>query len=309
MDHIIIPEDIKKLLTRWLENLKHVRNYSNHTTTAYQGDVYGFLSFLCNHQGHLDLQNLIGADLNIFRSWLAKRKINDYDNNSSCRAVSAIKNFYKFIAKKYGYDNGAICSLRAPKKGYILPKALLESQVEIAITNIDKINISQEQWIDLRNKAILVLIYASGMRISEVLSLSMQNIFSDKIKVLGKGNKERIIPLIARAKNYLDEYLAKVPWTLANNEPIFRGLRGGVLNYGILARELIKLRNFFNLPKYCSSHAFRHSFATHLLENGGDLRSIQELLGHSSLVSTQRYVKVNAEYLRRIYNSSHPFSR
>ena len=305
----IVPQDINELLLEWFENLQHVKIYSSNTVIAYQSDMRSFLEFLHTYQNCLSLPNLINVDLNTFRSWLAKRKINDYDNSSSSRAISAIRHFYSFIAKRYGYNNGAVSSLRAPKKKYLLPRALLESQVEVAIENIEKINTSQEQWVNLRNKAILILIYAAGVRISEALSLSLQNVFSDKIKVLGKGNKERIVPLIPKAKNYLDGYLAKLPWVIKNNEPIFRGLRGGVLNYAIFARELIKLRKFCDLPNYCSSHSFRHSFATHLLENGSDLRAIQDLLGHSSLAATQRYVKVNADYLKRIYDSSHPFSR
>jgi integrase/recombinase XerC len=305
----IISQDVNKLLLEWLENLKYVKNYSSHTVIAYQGDVHDFLQFLYKYYNHLSVQNLVATDLNTFRSWLANRRIKDYDNSSSCRAISAIKHFYRFIAKNYGYNNGAICTLKTPKKKQILPKALIESQVEVAIANIEKINTSQEQWVNLRNKTILILIYAAGLRISEALSLSQQNILSDKIKVLGKGNKERIVPLIMIAKNYLDDYLAKLPWVITNDESIFRGVKGKALNYAIFARELIKLRKFCDLPKYCSSHAFRHSFATHLLENGSDLRSIQELLGHSSLASTQRYVKINVDYLKRVYNNSHPFSR
>jgi integrase/recombinase XerC len=303
-------QEVLNLVLYWLEKLEHIKNYSGNTLISYQNDIYEFLNFIGTHNNNqTKLSNIITADINTFRSWLASRRLKNYDNASTCRAISALKNFYKFLAKNYGYQNDAISSIKNPKKKQVLPKALLETEIDMAIENIEKVNIDGEEWVNLRNKAILILIYATGLRISEALSLSKQNILNNIIKVVGKGDKERVVPLLPIAQKYIDLYLAKLPWMIDNNEPIFRGLRGKPLNNAIFARELIKLRRFCGLPEYCSSHSFRHSFATHLLENGSDLRTIQELLGHSSLSATQRYTKINTDHLKYIYNSNHPFSQ
>jgi integrase/recombinase XerC len=302
-------KQLNQIILEWMDKLKHIKNYSNHTLISYQSDFQQFLSFIQDYHSEplITLQKLKEIEITTFRSWLANRKLKNYDSSSNCRAISAVKNFYRFIAKSYGHTNDAISSIKNPKKKQILPKSLQRSEVDMAISNIEQINLHHEEWINLRNKAILVLIYACGLRISEAISLTKQNISSQYIKVLGKGNKERVIPLLTIAKQNIDNYLAKLPWTIEIDEPIFRGLRGKKLNHAIFARELVSLRRFCGLPEYCSSHAFRHSFATHLLENGSDLRSIQELLGHTSLSATQRYTKVDINHLRHIYNRNHPF--
>jgi integrase/recombinase XerC len=303
-------QEILSLISQWLEKLQHIRNYSKHTVVSYQNDIQEFFNFIGGHFGdQVTIKRVMEIDVSMFRSWLAARRLKNYDNSSSCRAISAVKSFYKFLAKDFDYKNDAISSVKNPKKKQILPKSLVEDEVSLAIENIEQVNVGGQEWVNLRNKAILVLLYAAGLRISEALSLSGQSISSDSIKVLGKGNKERIVPLLPVASKYINLYLNKLPWTLTNSDPIFRGIRGGALNSAIFARELVKLRRLYGLPEYCSSHAFRHSFATHLLENGSDLRSIQELLGHSSLSATQRYTKININHLKYIYNSNHPFSR
>lgn len=163
---------------------------------------------------------------------------------------------------------------------------------------------------ELRNKALLILIYASGLRISEALSITkihLQNL--DFIKVVGEGNKERVIPWLPIVRSLIEEYLKLLPYDLNDQEPIFRGKQGKKLQPPVFNRELIKLRRFYGLPEYLTAHSFRHSFASHLLENGADLRSIQELLGHKSLSTTQSYTKTNIKHLEAVYNVSHPIKK
>ena len=165
------------------------------------------------------------------------------------------------------------------------------------------------RWIDLRNKSLLTLIYASGLRISEALSITKNHVNQcEYIKITGKGNKERLVPWIEEARKLILEYLKELPYEIDENEPIFRSKTGKILHRSNFNSELVKLRRIYGLPEHLSSHSFRHSFATHLLENGADLRSIQDLLGHKSLSTTQRYTKVNLSHLEAVYNKSHPGS-
>ena len=300
-------QSVGQLQQEWEEKLKYIKHYSEHTITAYQNDLKEFLGFLQNFLSQtLDFQTLSQIDTTTFRSWLANRKIKNYDHSSTCRAISAVKNFYKFLAKNYGCQNVEFASIKSPKKKQSIPKALLEDEVLVAVKNIIHLDTSDQEWVNLRNKRLLILLYYTGARISDALYLTKADIGDDTIKVMGKGARQRIIPLLSIAKDAIDAYLTKVPFALDRQMPIFLGIRGGPLNAAIFARELVKLRKFAGLPNYCSSHAFRHSFATHLLERGSDLRVIQELLGHASLSATQRYTKVNINHLRQIYNKNHP---
>ena len=301
---------LDKIISQWLDKLKYVKNYSSHTVNAYHRDLLSFVEFLQQHTAEIvDINLLQSANISIFRSWLAKRKLKDYEHASTARALSAVKNFYLFLAKNYNCKNESIASVKNPKISNKLPKALTIEHVLESIDNIDNLVGSQLEWVGVRNKTILILLYATGMRIAEALALSKQDISHDHIRVLGKGGKHRVLPLLPLASKYLNLYLEKLPWQLENAQPIFLGERGKKLNYAVFARHLIQLRRAFGLPEYCSSHAFRHSFATHLLENGSDLRSIQELLGHKSLSATQRYTKVDINHLKQVYHSNHPFSK
>lgn len=180
--------------------------------------------------------------------------------------------------------------------------------MNISLDHIEEYGNSQ--WIEVRNKALLVLIYASGLRISEALSITklhLQNL--EFIKIMGKGSKERVIPWLTIARNLITEYLEKLPYELKDDEPIFRGKQGKKLQPPVFNRELIKLKRFYGLPEHLSAHSFRHSFASHLLENGADLRSIQELLGHKSLSTTQSYTKTSIKHLEMAYVTAHPIKK
>jgi len=292
-------------IIKWEEYLRSERGYSNHTIISYLHDMKDFMSFIKIHEGHEPgLDDIIKMDIHTIRSWLSMRKTSDYAASSSSRALSGIKSFYKFIYQVTGEANHGVFAMRSPKKVQIIPKALSFNEVMLAI-NSDEFK--KNDWLAMRDKALLVLIYASGLRISEALAICKKDLNNDYLVVQGKGGKERIVPLLPDAHIRINQYLDLLPFPLDSNAPIFRGEKGRVLSTGVFSRQLIKLRRIVGLPEHTSAHAFRHSFATHLLENGADLRSIQELLGHSDLSTTQRYTKVNMEHLSKSYKAAHPF--
>jgi integrase/recombinase XerC len=301
--------EILEVIEQWKQYLKLQKHYSTHTLISYVYDFQHFLDFITSYQSEtVTIDSLAKIDIRVMRSWLSKRRQDNYIAASSARALSSVKNFYKFLESNYNINCHVVFSIRSPKKAKALPKALSQNDTNVAIERIDESNGSS--WVDIRNKALLVLIYASGMRISEALSITKKHLKNpDFIKVIGKGNKERLIPWIPHAKNLIEEYMAALPYLINDDDLVFRGKQGKPLQPPVFTRELIKLRRFYGLPEHLSSHAFRHSFATHLLENGADLRSIQELLGHRSLSTTQVYTKVNLKHLEDIYNRSHPISK
>ena len=294
-------------IIKWQEYLLSERGYSNHTIISYTHDIEDFIGFIKSHEGREPiLDDIIKMDIHTIRSWLSMRKTSDYAASSISRALSGIKSFYKFIYQVTGESNHGVLSMRSPKKAQIIPKALSFSDVMLAINSSHEFE--KNDWLAMRDKALLVLIYASGLRISEALAICKKDLNNDYLVIKGKGGKERIIPLLSDAYTTINQYLAIVPFPIDSTAPIFRGERGNVLSTGVFSRQLIKLRRSIGLPEHTSAHAFRHSFATHLLENGADLRSIQELLGHSDLSTTQRYTKVNMEHLSKSYKAAHPFS-
>lgn len=301
--------EIVKIIQDWQEYLSTQRNYSENTTLSYRNDLEHFLNFIGKYQEQtISLHTLENIDLRLIRSWLSERHQNDYNAASNARALSSIKNFYKYLEKKYGIKCHAIFTVKNPKKPSVLPKALSKEETNLSLDKIEML--AGEEWLHLRNKALLVLIYASGMRISEALSITKNHLKNQEfIKITGKGNKERLIPWISSAKSLVEKYVTNLPYDIESDEPIFRGQRGGPLQRAVFNKELIHLRRMLGLPEHLSSHAFRHSFATHLMENGANLRSIQNLLGHKSLSSTQRYTKINQTHLESIYNKTHPESK
>lgn len=299
--------EISELLKKWEKYLTLQKNYSKNTVISYRHDLENFLGFMKEYNGENATIDSLNIDIRFIRSWLSKRYQDNYIASSSSRALSSIKNFYKFLEKTSNIGCHKIFSIKNPKKAKVLPKALTQ---EDAITSIEHIEeLGDLDWVSARNKALLVLIYAAGLRISEALSITKKHIKTDFIKINGKGNKERVVPWIDKAKDLVEQYLVKVPYCIKEDDPIFIGKSGKALQPAVFNRELIKLRRLYGLPEYLSSHAFRHSFATHLLENGSDLRSIQELLGHKSLSTTQIYTKVNSRHLMDVYNNSHPISK
>jgi integrase/recombinase XerC len=300
-----ISSKLQNIISQWVQWLTLERALSAHTISAYQQDLQHFLQFQATYSVMiLDLDHLIDIKITNIRAWLTQRKIENFEYSSSARALSSVKNFYRFIEKNYNQNISALKIIKGPKIKKPLPKALNLEQAENAIGKIE--NLSEENWLSLRDKALLTLIYCTGLRISEALSITKSDLSGDHLRITGKGKKQRVVPLIVIAHNAITKYLEVLPFILEDNEPIFRGEKGKVLQANVFNKKLINLRRMLGLPEYMSAHAFRHSFATHLLGEGADLRVIQELLGHESLSTTQRYTKVDAERLLSVYNKAHP---
>ena len=310
IDKITLPA----LLKDWHNYLKTTRQYSAHTVTAYIHDVDNLIKFLTDHLGTvIDTTHIIEADIRQLRNWLVYlRGQQNYDNTSVSRALSAAKNLYRFIARYYdqSFTSFVIFSLRSSRGKKRLPKALSQDEVNEAVTNVDHLTKGQpEKWIGLRDRALLLLLYATGMRISEALSITSRDLQSDYLKITGKGKKQRIIPWIPIVKHHIQLYLENFPFVLSPDEVIFRAKHGSALSPNSFANSLQSLRRALGLPQYLTPHAFRHSFATHLLDNGADLRSIQELLGHESLSTTQHYLKISTNRIVDSYSAAHPFAK
>jgi integrase/recombinase XerC len=304
----VINQEIKKLVDDWQRYLKLQKNFSNHTVISYINDLSNFLGFLVSYDASLlSTTGFSKVDIRLIRSWLSQRLKGNFIAASNARALSSIRNFYKFLEKTEGIKCHAIFSVRSPRKAKTLPKALSTEDTVVSQDNIGEL--SDVDWISFRDKALLVLLYASGLRISEALSITKAHLKNQEfIKVVGKGNKERVVPWIKVARELIEGYLSLVPYDISEEQPIFLGAKGNPLQPAVFNKQLRILRRFYGLPEHLSAHAFRHSCATHLLENGADLRSIQELLGHKSLSTTQRYTNVNQKYLERMYEQAHPLS-
>ena len=224
---------------------------------------------------------------------------------SNARALASVRNLYHYLAKNKVLNNEQVFELKNPKKKKAVPKALSESEALEAIKGYS--TPEQDLWEEKRDKAVLMVIYGMGLRISEALALTYSDIKSAEfIRVYGKGNKERLVPVIAEARNAVEEYVNALPYNIESKEPMFLGKRGKPLNPGVFQKHIRNLRRSLNLPESTTPHAFRHSYATHLLSGGADLRSIQELLGHASLSTTQVYTKVDTRRLLESYVKAHP---
>lgn len=309
MQIIIMPvdEELRGIVTGWLGWLENNKAYSSHTVSAYEIDIRHFFSFFNRHTGNeLDVVSLAAFDLRDFRSWLAVRHGEGFTNTSTARALSVVRNFYRYMEKQGKIDNPAILHVRTPKLAKSLPKALPEGQ---AMASLDEVGGEhKEEWVRFRDIALLTLIYGCGLRISEALALNSSDIQKNitALTVCGKGNKERMVPVLPQVHDAISQYKKYCPYDLSGNEPLFRGVRGGILRPEIFQKEIRLLRATLGLPDSATPHAFRHSFATHLLAGGGDLRTIQELLGHADLSTTQRYTKVDQERLLSAYSKAHP---
>jgi len=295
-------------LTQWLEYLRSEKRYSVHTLKAYEKDLRYFFSFINEHSGEeVNLATLAKLQLRDFRSYAAARKSLDAANSSTARSISAIKNFYKFLNREEGLENAAIRALRSPKKDKSLPKALSVEEAGLAAANIG--NYEKEEWLKKRDLLLLLLLYGAGLRIAEALGLKRGDIENrDSFVIKGKRGKERLVPVLPIIHVALADYIEVCPAEILDNDYLFVGKRSKRLNPGVFQKHVRVLRNALGLPETVTPHAFRHSFATHLLAAGGDLRSIQELLGHASLSTTQRYTKIDPGRLFEVYAKTHPRS-
>jgi len=293
----------------WRGWLAHERRASRHTVDAYGRDVAAFLRFLAGHLGFppglRDLDGLTPAD---FRSYLASRAGHGLGRTSVARAMSTLRGFFRFLDRAGLVHNAAIGSVRTPRIPQSIPKALTEVDARMAVEAVG--DLSDEPWVARRDTALLLLLYGCGLRIGEALALNRgQAPAGETMVVTGKGNKQRMVPVLPVVARAMDDYLAACPYPLGDDDPLFVGVRGRRLNAGVVQRQVRRLRALLGLPETATPHALRHSFATHLLSGGGDLRTIQELLGHASLSTTQRYTAVDAGHLTAVYRKAHPRAR
>ncbi len=294
------------LLESWQDYLRTERRVSSHTYDAYARDVTGFLVFLAEHLGRMpvraDLQNLRPVD---FRSFLAKRRSDGLTPASVARTLSAVRAFFKFLRQGDIVNNDAINAVNSPKKPGRLPRPLDEKTARQTLADVA--DFASEGWVGDRDIAVLTLLYGCGLRISEALDLNRSDLpDGDMLRVLGKRRKERLVPILPVVRAAIEQYLASCPHALPMDGPLFIGVQGRRLNARMIQLAMQKLRQSMGLPPSATPHALRHSFATHLLTAGGDLRTIQELLGHASLATTQHYTDVDTAYLMDVYNNAHP---
>lgn len=302
----MIPEELTQAVADWLKHERVMKGTAPNTVTAYQHDVLGWLGFLA---GHLDapltrkgLGTLTTADM---RSWMAYARGRNISARSLSRALSAVKGFARFVAESGGIDPVAVLSARPPRYQAKLPRPLSKDAARNLLQNSE--TLSDEPWIAARDAAVIALLYGCGLRISEALSLTRDDApLPEVLRITGKGGRERLVPILPAVRDAVEDYISLCPYSLAADEPLFRGMRGGPLNPRLVQKTVERLRHQMGLPATATPHALRHSFATHLLAAGGDLRTIQELLGHASLSTTQAYTAVDAAQLMEIYDRSHP---
>lgn len=305
----IASDEVKEKISQWQSWLKDERRYSIHTLDAYSRDLAIFLQFLEEHLGKIPtLKILQKADVRTFRAFLSNRNAKYIEKSSTARELSSLKNFYHWLAQNKIIDNTSLSIISSPKQGKILPKAI-DVNDTFNVLEIVK-DFSKQEWQGLRDVAILTILYGCGLRISEALSLNMGDInHNNFLKIKGKGNKERLVPVLPIIREKIDAYLSACPYNIKNGEALFLGARGERISPRIIQRNLEKVRRYLGLNDNLTPHALRHSFATHLLANGTDLRSLQELLGHASLSTTQRYTDVQIETLKKEYSKSHPLEK
>lgn len=292
---------------RWLSTLAEERRLSEKTIEAYERDTRQFLAFLTGHLAGpprlADIRTLRPADL---RGFLAQRRKGGAGARTLGRGLAGLRSFLRYLERNGLANAAGAAAVRSPKQPKSLPKPLTDGDA-LKVVTADA-QLAEEPWIAARNAAVLTLLYGCGLRISEALGLTADDFAGapTSLRITGKGGKTRIVPLIAAANEAVGAYRKLCPYHLGQGEALFRGARGGRLHPAIIQREMQKLRAPLGLPDSATPHALRHSFATHLLAGGGDLRTIQELLGHASLSTTQVYTGVDSARLLEIYDRAHP---
>jgi len=311
MNDLVASPDVSAEITRWLGYLGAERRMSPKTLEAYRRDVGQFLRFLAEHLGGApslkQLAKLTPADV---RAFMAARRAQGAGNRSLMRGLAGVRSFARFLERNGKGKVGALAAVRTPKLPRTLPKPLaIAAAKRIADTDL-RAGEAREPWIVARDAAVLALLYGSGLRIAEALDLKRKDAplpgVGDSLIVTGKGNKARMVPVLPQVAKLIADYVALCPLELPGDGPLFAGARGGPLGPRIVQLAMARLRGALGLPDSATPHALRHSFATHLLARGGDLRAIQELLGHASLSTTQIYTAVDSERLLKVYASAHP---
>ncbi|MEM7766852.1 MAG: tyrosine recombinase XerC [Pseudomonadota bacterium] len=295
-----------EILAAFLAHIRTERRLAENTALAYGTDLAAFFGFLARHHGEevtiAHLEKLKARDV---RAFLAERRNNGLSDASAARALSAIKRFYVWLGRTHGTETPEIAYLEGPRRRARLPRPVSEPAARDMLA--DAAERTDTPWISARDVAVLSLLYGAGLRISEALAVSRGDLPAPEVlRVLGKGQKLRLVPLIGPVRKALDAYAGAVPFVLSPSDPVFRGVRGGPLGARAVQALTQDLRQRLGLPDTATPHALRHAFATHLLANGADLRSIQTLLGHASLSTTQIYTGVDAARLQAVHRDAHP---
>jgi len=302
----MIAPALSDAMGAWLAGQRALAGAAENTLKAYQADVLGFLAFMTQHNGGSQgLAPIASVTVRDMRAWMAHERVRGVGARSLARSLSAVKSFYRWLAEREGFEPTAVLSARAPKFQRKLPRPL---EVDAASAMIETVDLqAKEAWVAARDTAVVTLLYGCGLRISEALGLTGADVpLPQVLRIIGKGNKERIVPVIEAARVAVDAYVRLCPYRVTDDQPIFRAIRGGVLAPRAIQKVMEQARLQLGLPATVTPHAMRHSFATHLLAAGGDLRAIQELLGHASLSTTQAYTAVDAAQLMSVYKKAHP---
>ena len=301
-----ISPGLRDALAAWGEHMRALDGAARSTVNDYGADLRHFLAFQAGHRGGPMGVAAVGElAISDMRAWMAAERRRGGAARSVARRLSAVKAFTRWLSDREGFDPTAILSTRAPRFRRPLPRPLPVDAARALIEAVGQQHATP--WIGARDVAVVTVLYGCGLRISEGLGLSgADNPLPDMLRVRGKGDKERLVPVLPAARAAVARYAALCPWELVRDAPLFRGAKGGRLSPRIVAAVTARARMQLGLPSSVTPHALRHSFATHLLEAGGDLRSIQELLGHASLSTTQAYTAVDAVHLMETYARAHP---
>ena len=302
----LISPAARDALEGWLSHERALKAASDNTLKAYMAAVSGWLAFLTQHKGEAQgLGPLSHITLPDMRSWMAHERSRGVGARSLARSLSAVKTFYRWLAERQGFEPTAVLATRAPKFTKKLPRPLAEEAATAMIETVK--SQAREDWIAARDGAVVTLLYGCGLRISEALGLTGADApLPEVLRILGKGGKERIVPVLPAARAAVETYLRLCPYPAEPDAPLFRAIRGGPLAPRAIQKATETARLQLGLPATATPHAMRHSFATHLLSAGGDLRAIQELLGHASLSTTQTYTAVDTARLMEVYDKAHP---
>jgi integrase/recombinase XerC len=301
---------VREAVEDWLAYLTVERQLAANTAEAYQRDISQFLAFFAGHLNRLpDMKQLLALQARDVRAFLAARRNEGVGSRSLARTLSALRMFYKFLERRGYGKNDAIRAVALPKLPHSVPKPLTAPKATALVDGADIDAGDAAEWVIARDTAVLALLYGSGLRISEALALTRREApikGRDMLRVTGKGSKTRVVPVLPIVREAVERYLALCPLKLGSDEPLFVGVRGKQLSPRIIQLRIASARIVLGLPETATPHALRHSFATHLLGAGADLRAIQELLGHASLSTTQGYTEVDRAHLLKAYSSAHP---
>jgi integrase/recombinase XerC len=297
---------LRDALDTWLGQLAGLGGASPRTIEAYGADLRGFLEFVTRHHGDsLGRGAIARVTIGDMRAWMAHERSRGLSPRSLARSLSAVKTFTRWLAEREGFDPTGILSARSPRFKRKLPRPLTPDAARAMLHVVE--SQASMRWVSARDLAVVTVLWSCGLRISEALGLTgADHPLPDTLRVKGKGGRERIVPVLPAARQAVAAYVELCPWSIEPGAPLFRGVRGGALSPRLVQQAMTQARTCLGLPATATPHALRHSFATHLLNAGGDLRTIQELLGHASLSTTQVYTAVEGTRLVDVYQAAHP---